>query len=364
MKIRTELLREVKSYADHTPEATPDILDCSIGTNPYGYSEVVDEAISKFKNTKLVEYPHSHDVHDAILNYWKGVSNSLQAENIVLTNGSLGGLHIINNIFRKPGANVLGFAPSFTNMVEDVELSGMKYCQINMSQGGELAQDVRCMMDELNEDYSFVYIDRPNNPTGQTMPLDQLDELVTKAESFGVAVVVDEAYGGFIPEAESAISLFDKHNNLIILRSFSKGLGLAGLRAGYVIAPAELTFYMRKVSDPYTFGEFARDVVAAAMNTDERAYSHAGEISQVKEMVRNACRNKLIVSSTDNRVPILTITHSDDNANLQELLYKNGVLAVSGAEFRNLGKNSVRIRTPRIENATRLIEAISSLEQK
>lgn len=362
MKIRSKLMRDVQSYADHTPEATTDVLNCSLGSNPYGYSTVVDDAIAKFDSTKLADYPHSQAAHNAIIKFWKSITPNLAKDNIVLTDGSLGGLYLVNNVFRGDNAKVLGFSPSFTNMVEDVDLSGMEYCSINMSSENNYIQNADDMLSEISETQSLVYIDRPNNPTGQTMPLNQVERIVAKAAEFDLPVVIDEAYGGFIPREESAMTLFEKYSNVIVTRSFSKGVGLAGLRAGYVIAPENITALIRKISNPYMMNEFSREIVAAALTDENYSCSHQDEINEVKKLVRGACKDKLYMAATDDRVPIFTLIHKDESVDLQKILFEHCILAVSCVEFRNMSKNAVRIRTPKIEDVDILIKAIETIE--
>ena len=77
----------------------------------------------------------------------------------------------------------------------------------------------------LSEKTAFVYVDRPNNPTGQTLPLSEIEMLCRAAWDAGAYCVVDEAYGDFLPRSESTVALADRWENLIVIRSFSKGYG-------------------------------------------------------------------------------------------------------------------------------------------
>ena len=84
---------------------------------------------------------------------------------------------------------------------------------------------------------NVIYLDNPNNPTGKIIPLEEIEEVVKKAAELDIAVIVDEVYGDFMSKENSSISLINQYDNLLIVRSFSKGFGLAGLRIGYVILP-------------------------------------------------------------------------------------------------------------------------------
>ena len=91
----------------------------------------------------------------------------------------------------------------------------------NFSEGRD-----QSVVDAISADTSLVCIDRPNNPTGQTLTLAEVEQILARCEQLGVYCIVDEAYGDFIPREESAVTLGPKYKNIIIVRTFSKGFGL------------------------------------------------------------------------------------------------------------------------------------------
>jgi histidinol-phosphate aminotransferase len=88
-------------------------------------------------------------------------------------------------------------------------------------------------------DTRLAYIANPDNPTGASVPVDVVEDLV-KALPEGAALLVDEAYYNFLPGAQSSVSLVGKGAPVVVARTFSKAFGLAGLRLGYVVAPKKL----------------------------------------------------------------------------------------------------------------------------
>ncbi|MEG1683739.1 MAG: aminotransferase class I/II-fold pyridoxal phosphate-dependent enzyme, partial [Oscillospiraceae bacterium] len=210
-------------------------------------------------------------------------------------------------------------------------------------------------------DTALVYVDNPNNPTGQTMPLAELERIVARARALDVYVLVDEAYGDFIPPEESILSRWG-YDKLLVTRTFSKGFGLAGLRAGYIVADPTVIGYLSKISNPYMMNELTREVVAAALEEPTHPMAHCGEFARVKETIRRQIGKNLTLLHTDDRVPICTLCHRNPEANLQRLLYANGILTVSGIDFDGLACNCVRLRVPREEAAQRLVDAIRQVE--
>ena len=359
MKFRETYFKEVKDYASHTPEVGPEVLDCSQGVNPYGPTAAALEAIKNFDPIKVANYPHSHAAVDGIINYWKN-QVELSAGEIMLVDGSVGGLYTINGLFAIPGAEVIGFMPSFTDMIVNVELQGMKYIGIPPADYSTYSQDVDALLAAINEKTSMVYIDNPNNPTGQLMPKADIIRILEKAKQFDVCVLVDEAYGDFVSKDDSAISELHNFDNLIVLRTFSKGLGLAWLRAGYIIASKQVIELLGRGSNPYTVSEVAREAIGGALSDDSYALSHAEDFASIKQAMRAVCGNALSMMTTDDRVPICTLRHRDD-VDLQALLIEAGVLAVSGADFDCMDGRCVRVRCPKAEYADRLINAVKKV---
>lgn len=359
MKIRNELLSKVRSYAGHTPHAAEDTLDCSLGVNPYGFPPVVREAFAAFDPERFYHYPHSDAPQRAIAAYWAD-HTFIEPENIVLTDGSVSALYLLCNILAKKGAEVVGFLPTFTDMVEYSRMMAMRYVGIPARQEG-WRMEVSDLVDAISADTSLVYIDRPNNPTGQTLPLSDVERVLDRCEELGVYAIVDEAYGDFLPREESAVTLGPKYKNIIIVRTFSKGFGLAGLRAGYIITCQELIRYISKVSNPYMMSELSRELAAAALGDRNYADSHGPDFAAMKQALRQVCGGTLTMAATDDRVPICLLQHRDPRVDLQELLMAEGVLTCSGGEFEPLDRSSVRLRVPRAEEMPRLLAAVEKV---
>jgi len=151
---------------------------------------------------------------------------------------------------------------------------------------------------------------------------------------------------------------------MISVRTFSKGFGLAGARAGYIITNKELVSYIARVSNPYMMNEISRALTAAVLKYKTQPEEHGMDFSIIKGALRDACGQRIIMAETDDRVPICLLRHVDENVDLQQLLLDRGIITCSGAEFEPLGKNCVRLRVPAISDAGILIEAFKKLGRK
>lgn len=362
MKIRDEFLKETQSYATQTPEVGKDVLDCSLGVNPYGFPEIAMTAFRQFDFHRMANYPHGQNAKEAICEYWKEQAG-LKPENIVLTDGSIEALYLINGLFAQPEIEVAGFAPTFTDMVVNVEIQKMRYIPTFISKNNDTAFDLERLLKSLSPKTALVYIDNPNNPTGRILAKEDLEKILFDSLSKDIAVLIDEAYGDFLEKEESALSLWGKYPNLLVVRTFSKGFGLAGLRAGYIVADEKVVQSLAKISNPYMMNELAREVVAFLLRQADPSFFHLEDISKTKEALKKATGNRLTFIPSDHRVPICTLCCVDESANLQRLLLNEGILTVSGSEFLGLGSHCVRVRVPKFEEANRLIDAVKKINE-
>ena len=165
------------------------------------------------------------------MDYWADYAFIEPTENIVLTDGSVSALYLLCNILAKKGAEVVGFLPTFTDMVEYSRMMAMRYVGIPARREENWRMEVSDLVDAISGDTSLVYIDRPNNPTGQTLSLADISRVLDKCEELGVYAIVDEAYGDFLPREESAVTL-PKYKNIIIVRTFLQGLRPGGTAGG------------------------------------------------------------------------------------------------------------------------------------
>ncbi len=358
---RPSLLVEPKSYAVNTPQGVTDLLDCSMGVNPYGYPASAAEAFRQFDLGLLADYPHSSVLRDALCRYWAPFL-PISGDMLFFCDGSISGVYCVNNLFAQTERNeVVGYAPSFTDVMESARRYGLEYREVplRMEAGGHAAPED--LIAALSEKTAFLYLDRPNNPTGQTMPLSEVAVLADAARKVGAWLFVDEAYGDFIPQEESALCLCADHDNLFVLRTFSKGFGLPNLRAGYLIAPPEMITLLWRSGNPYVLSDLDRKVCAAALEGASHTTAHADDFAAVKKAVRAAIAgSRLWMLETDDRVPIFTLGSRRDT-DLQSQLLQYGVLAVSGREFAGLGEQYVRIRIPVASETERMVQTIAAL---
>lgn len=231
--------------------------------NPLGPSAKAVEAVSKaLKN--LHRYP------DGGCYYLKEkLSQHLKVKpaNLIIGNGSNEIIELLIRTFLRPGDEVVMGDPCFAVYPLVVPAAGGKAVLVPLK---NLTHNLEAMFDAITEKTKLVFIANPNNPTGTMNTKAQLDSFYSKLPD-DIILVMDEAYYEFVRDKNfpRSIDYLNGGKNVVILRTFSKIYGLAGLRVGYGIAPERLNLYMNKVRQPFNVNSLAQIAAMAALEDEE-----------------------------------------------------------------------------------------------
>jgi histidinol-phosphate aminotransferase len=160
------------------------------------------------------------------------------ANRIALGNGSVEILLAAGEALLEPGAEIVYAWPSFSVYPHLAAASGARAITVDLD--AEDKHDLEAMHAEITAATRMVIVCNPNNPTSTALPLDEIAAFADKVPPH-VALILDEAYCEFnlLDDPDASIDLLDKHPNLVLLRTFSKIYGLAGLRVGYALSGSE-----------------------------------------------------------------------------------------------------------------------------
>lgn len=317
-------------------------LDCSLGTNPYGLAPEVN--LIKNDISILSEYPHSDEnLKLAICDNFKRIAN-LTKNNINLTLGSMGGLIALDRILLKENKKVIGIAPQFSAVVDDFITYKVDYDPVYLKPENNFKFCVDDMLKKINENNdAFIYIDNPNNPTGQIFDIDDIEKIIIAAEKNNSFILIDEAYGDYMDDENSAIKFINKYKNLAVARTFSKGLGLAGIRLGYVISQPYFSKILQKAIIPFSVSTLSEKLALQILNSKENWAKVAAKKSEIlKPKIRQQLTN-IKVGFTSDCIPIAMYYVDDENINLEEKFQKVGLKVVTCEGYDGLGQNYVRI---------------------
>ena len=206
--------------------------------NPYGPSPKVAEALSSFGHYNHYPDPEQRGLRDLLSDYL-GVG----AEHIVAGNGSDEIIDLILRMFLAPGEKIIDPAPTFGMYSLCARINGGEVVTVPRDSAFEI--DIDAIKRALDGKTKAIFFASPNNPTGNVASESQVRNLAETE----IIVVVDETYHEF--SGHTVLPLVHEYPNLIVLRTFSKWAGLAGLRIGLGVMHPEVARVMMAVKPPY-----------------------------------------------------------------------------------------------------------------
>ncbi|HOO76520.1 MAG TPA: histidinol-phosphate transaminase [bacterium] len=248
-------VKEMQGYVPGYQPVGDEYLKLNTNENPYPPAPGVFSVLRSIDPGLLRLYP------DPVLNSLREriASNfGVARENVLIGNGSDEVLTIVTRSFVEPGETVVFPEPSYSLYPVLARIQG------GVPLGVPLGPDFGLPDEFVSVPARLKFLAFPNSPTGTAYPL-ELVERVLK-ESSGV-VLIDEAYADFADE--NCFGLLARHPNLIILRTFSKSYGLAGLRVGFALASEELIAGMLKVKDSYNVNRLSAAIAEAALSDQD-----------------------------------------------------------------------------------------------
>ncbi|MSQ40321.1 MAG: histidinol-phosphate transaminase [Dehalococcoidia bacterium] len=206
--------------------------------NPYGPSPRVQAALRDYQSYHIYPDPFQRAIRDALASY-----TGLDASNIVAGSGCDELIDLLLRLTLAPGDEVIDCVPTFGMYAFGTRVCGGRYVPVPRDQAFQV--DVKAVKAAITPRTKVIFVCSPNNPTGNLPPEAAVEELLKS----GVLVVVDETYYEF--SRHTFVPWIARHDNLVVLRSFSKWAGLASLRVGYGLMAPALAAYLMAIKPPY-----------------------------------------------------------------------------------------------------------------
>ncbi|PYQ13055.1 MAG: histidinol-phosphate transaminase [Acidobacteria bacterium] len=247
----------VRSIAAYTLAARPAAVKLNQNENPYDLPDAVKErVVQKALARPWARYPE-FDPRELIEQL--AAFAGWRPDGVLAGNGSNELIEALLLVTVGPGTRVVIPEPTFTLYALLTRVLGGETIRVGL--GPELEyqpEELRRVRRELSAPLTVVC--SPNNPTGGLLAADELARLCEEADGL---VAVDEAYHEF--SGQSAVPLLARHPNLVVLRTFSKAMALAGLRVGYLLASPEIVREVNKARLPYNLDFFSEAAALAAL---------------------------------------------------------------------------------------------------
>lgn len=185
----------------------------------------------------------------------------LGLENVVLGNGSNEIIELLCHCFLNPDAELIAAEHAFVVYKLMATLFGAGYVEVP---DPNFVHDLDAMADAITEKTRLVFIANPNNPTGTIVGEEAIERFMARVPEH-VVVVFDEAYFEFLTDAPDTLKYVREGRNVVVLRTFSKAYGLAGLRIGYGLAAPQVAAILQKARQPFNTNEVAQRAALASL---------------------------------------------------------------------------------------------------
>ena len=274
----------------------------------------------------VTSYPINYDVLISRL----AKKHNTDQDNIVLINGVDEGIELIARVF---GKDILIFSPSYFEFVDAPKRNNLKYEMIDCFNGKEY---ILKYSEEDIKNRSLIFLCNPNNPFG----LLKKEEITSLAKKTKAIVAVDETYIDF--DGESVINVL---SNILVLRSFSKGYSIAGLRIGYIVGEKDLIDKIKKRKLFCNVNSVALN--AAQIVLDEEAYFKdlVNKIKKRKDDFEHFLKDKgFNVLHTNTNNLILKFNQKSEADKFYQYLINNDILVNQGNGFSTCGLDDTFIR--------------------
>ncbi|GAA6526126.1 histidinol-phosphate transaminase [Intrasporangium sp. DVR] len=342
-----QVLGQMPDYKPGKPAAAPAGVTpykLSSNENPYRPLPSVLTAIAEAA-TSINRYP---DMAVGALRERLGRALSVSADCIATGTGSVAVLAQIVQAACDAGDEVVFAWRSFEAYPIVTQLAGATPVLVPLDD--EARHRLDAMADAITERTRVVLVCTPNNPTGPSVHRAELDAFLDRVPS-DVIVVVDEAYVEFVrdPEAVRGLEVWRERPNVVVLRTFSKAYGLAGLRVGFAVAHPEVAAAIRKTATPFGVNSVAQVAAVASLDAFDELNERVESLVAERERVVRALQDQgWKLPQTD--ANFVWFPLGSDSTAFSEACEESGLMV------RQYGDDGVRVTIGEAEANTRLLE--------
>ncbi|MFI3306204.1 MAG: histidinol-phosphate transaminase [Rikenellaceae bacterium] len=292
------------------------------------------------------------DPHQAALKGQLSRIKGVAAESIFIGNGSDEAIDLIFRVFARPGIdNAISIAPTYGMYKVAASTNDVEMREVEL--GEDFSLPVEELLAAADERSKILWLCSPNNPTGNSFPMEQIVRLI---EGFRGVVVVDEAYidfaegAGFLPE-------LTKYENLVVLQTLSKAWAMAGLRFGLAFASSSVISLMNRVKYPYNINVLTQAHVAKALaeGVAEQVAQIVAERARVIEVLEGLATVERVYPTDANFVLVKV---ADANKMYDELV-EAGVIVRNRTKIVGC-KNTLRLTIGTPSENNRMLEIIKT----
>lgn len=332
------------------------VIKLNANENPLGPSEKVIEAIQNAaKDASLYPTADASALRRALTKF-----TGFPIGNITASGPGMDSLiDALGKLFIDDGDEVIVPVPTFTYYGISAAAFGGVSVEVGLNKDYSL--NVETILSAVTDKTKIIWLCSPNNPTGNVVLESDVRKL---AENTNAVIFIDEAYVEF-SKTGSLSALVREYENIIIGRTFSKAFGLAGMRLGYVIAPAWIVSELLRVLPPFAVSVLSEAAAIAALD-DEKYLKSSVEMVQLEreKLVKDISEKTSFKSYPSEGNFIIVDVAPKTSKEAADALLKNGVIVRSCDSFQNIGKNTIRITVGTPEMNQKLMKALESVKKE
>ncbi len=352
MSYERKNIAAMEGYVSGEQPENPDTIKLNTNENPYPPSPAVDEIIRTFTAASLRRYPPASALAFRTI---AAERFGLTPDEVIATRGGDELLRLVITTFVEPGESIGMSDPTYSLYSVLAQVQDCPITTVPLAPDWSLPGDFAQRMNEAGVKLTLVV--NPHAPSGCLVPVAELRALARDLEGI---LLVDEAYIDFAPAGSDSIALVREFDNVILLRTLSKGYSLAGLRFGFGLgAPGLINPMLTKTRDSYNLDLFGQRIAETALQDQAYAQDTWNKVIEERENLRKALLPLGLTSpiSATNFLLVDVPPSGDKSANgLYEYLKERHILIRYFNTDRLRDKVRISVGTPQ-ENAT-LLEQI------
>lgn len=293
--------------------------------NPYGYSPKVKQTLQdNLEHLQIYPDGGAKVLKEALAKY-----HQLTSEQFLIGAGLDEIIQIISRSLLSEGDNVIVADPTFPQYGLHATIEGANVKKISVDPKTGLT-NLNEMLAAIDSDTKIIWLCNPNNPTGTYLKQRDIKRFLEKVPNH-VLVISDEAYYDYVTEEKMPTSLpfINEFENLVILRTFSKAYGLAGLRVGYAIVPNELNAIFNITRLPFNSHSLAQKAAITAL-ADQAFVTKSQELNQIEREKWGAFLTQLGLHYYHSEANFIFFEVKQETLSLSEELLKKGFIIRAG----------------------------------
>lgn len=302
----------------------PEVIKLSSNENPLGVSPLAKEAIAQYV-TEIHRYP---DANTTRLRNTISDSFGVSAEQIIVGNGADEIIKLISETFLEEGDEIIIPTPSFSEYEFGANLMAATVRTVPLGESFEY--DLDAFLTAVNDKTKLIYLCSPNNPTGTYIKRADLKAFLEKLPR-DVIVVFDGAYSQYATSEDytDGVEFIEAGSQIIVIQTFSKIYGLAGIRVGFGVASVEVIKCLHKVREPFNVNTLAQVAATAAISDVKHVENSKQVNAEGRDYLYNAFE-KLGIAYTPSMANFILVDLGRESKPVYESLLRKGIIVRYG----------------------------------